>query len=200
MKIIFVIALLFTYLQPAFAGQMYGSFLIGSSRTVDSGNGITESGMSNGLMIGYDVNHYLAIETGYNGLYNSAALSGAGGLANISMSGVELAMLGMWPCNDQFSVFFRLGYGAYASNSSWSGVISGAPYTATNTDSPSGFIYGLGVKYTINKNFDAKFGYNIYNLTGEGSNTITVNNVPTVYTVNGDALIYSIYIAGVTYF
>jgi opacity protein-like surface antigen len=192
--------MLLASLQPALAGQMYGLFSIGSSRTSDLGNGITESGMSNGLMIGYQVNQNLAFEAGYNGLYNAATLSGTNGLANISMSGVELATLGMWPCNDQISVFFRFGYGAYASNSSWSGINSGVQFTAANTDSPTGFIYGLGMKYTISKDFDARLGYNIYNLTGQGSNSIIANNVSTVSFVNGDALIHSIYIAGVTRF
>ena len=87
MKIFFALLLLVISPVSAFADNYYASAILGNSQNIDSGNGITAIGMSNGIMIGYDVNDYFAVETGYSSLYSSAKLAGAGNDGYINLTG-----------------------------------------------------------------------------------------------------------------
>jgi long-subunit fatty acid transport protein len=72
-------------------------------------------------------------------------------------------------------------------------------YIATTTSSPTGMIYGPGIKYAVNKDLNFKMGYNIYNLNGTGLNTVA-GGINSSSNVNGDILIYNIYISVTSHF
>lgn len=200
MKILIAL-FLSSILSSAFAHDFYASAIFENSQSKNSGDGITASGNANGFMIGCDVNEYLAVEAGYNSLFNSARLNGTvGNDAYSDLTGFEFATLGLYPINKEFSVFVRLGYGIYSSNSDWSqSKPTTTGYIATTTSSPTGMIYGPGIKYTVNKDLNFKMGYNIYNLNGTGVNTVA-GGINSSSNVNGDILIYNIYISVTSHF
>lgn len=213
---VLVMGILAALAFPAMASDMYVSASVGSATQASVGTSdITASGTSYKAMLGYNVNQYLATEVGYTSLLSSAALKGSPSGLTASQSfagtqtvnGYEAAILGQFPITNNLSALVRVGYASMKASSSAS--ITGTGYVV-NIDKPSatasGATYGLGAKYSINKSFDVRAGYNIYNLTGTASqNQVTVvGGVPGATTTttgqDGNHFLTEIYVAGAYHF
>jgi OOP family OmpA-OmpF porin len=158
------VALLSALTAPAFAENMYGSLSLGSASDQDlSGAGQSSTGMSYSLLFGYKVNKNFAAEIGYTSLLSSASVTNTAATTETT-NGFEVAGIGSYPINDQFSIFGRLGYASL-----------NASYSPGTTASLSGFVYGPGVQYDISKEIGVRVGYNIYNTQGSSGDSI-VNN------------------------
>lgn len=163
MKKLLVIALLSALTAPAFAENMYGSLSLGNTSDADlTGLGQTASGMSYSLLFGYKVNKNFAAEIGYTSLLSNASITNT--TVTETKNGFEVAGIGSYPINEQFSIYARLGYANL--NASYSPGSS-----ATNT----GLVYGPGVQYDINKEIGVRAGYNIYNTLGSSGDSIDNN-------------------------
>lgn len=206
-KSLLTLALMSAVAAPAYAENMYGSLALGSAASTEltSGSG-TQSGTSYSLMFGYEVNKYLAAEVGYTSLLSSASTSGAKLTGNDTsqsrtntVSGFEIAAAASWPINEQFSVFYRLGYAMMSASASFSGAGTGYTYTGSVPSyNLNGMVYGPGVKYTVTKGMDLRVGYNTYNLPGSYSYSGTSSN-GTAFSAsnqNGDTIINNIYVSG----
>ena len=169
-KNLLVIALLSALTAPAFAEDMYASIGLGSSAIPDDGSGITASGLSYSLLFGYKINKNFAAEVGYTSLLSSATMNGlsAGATGSVTANGFEIAGIGSYPINDQFSVFYRLGYASMSVTPN----VSAPGYTNNTSQTNAGLVYGPGIQYDINKQIGVRVGYNIYNLPGSNGDVI----------------------------
>lgn len=162
-KKLLAVALLSALTVPAFADDMYGSISVGSASDQDlSGLSQTSTGTSYSLLLGYKVNNNFAGEIGYTSLLSNAGVANT--TSTETANGFEVAGVGSYPINEQFSIYGRLGYASL--NQSYS------PGTSATLN---GFVYGPGVQYDINKDFGIRVGYNIYNTQSSSGDSI-INN------------------------
>jgi opacity protein-like surface antigen len=94
---------------------------------------------------------YFAVEAQYNHLGNI----GDPGGNNHSVTGYSLVAVGIYPFNEEWSGFAKLGY---ASTS----------IAITPTDSKkSAATYGIGGQYNINQALGVRVGYDMYSIGGD---------------------------------
>lgn len=164
-------ALLSTLTVPAYSSDLYGSLSLGSTSDIDVNTlNLSSSGMSYGVLFGYNVNKNFAAEVGYSSLLSGASVSNTT-LTTETIDGFEVAGIGSYPIFAQLSLYARLGY---------------VRLTQTYSQSPStnltGFVYGPGIQYDFNKKLGIRVGYNIYNTGGSGGDVILNNaNASAIY-------------------
>lgn len=162
-KKLLAIALSSVLTAPAFADNLYGSLSLGSASDQDlTGASQTSTGTSYSLLLGYKLNNNFAGEVGYTALLSSANVANT--TSTETANGFEVAGIGSYPINDQFSVYGRLGYASL--NQSYS------PGTSATLN---GFVYGPGIQYDFNKEVGIRVGYNIYNTQSSSGDSI-INN------------------------
>lgn len=162
-KKLLAIALLSALTAPAFADNLYGSLSLGNTNDADlTGLGQIASGMSYSLLFGYKANKNFAAEVGYTSLLNGASVANTN--STETKNGFEVAGIGSYPINDQFSVYGRLGY-----------VSLNASYSPGSSATNTGLVYGPGVQYDINKEIGVRVGYNIYNTSSSSGDSIDNN-------------------------
>ena len=115
--------------QSTFAEGMYLAGSLGSSMPtstvksdvdialISAGATNLSSSMGNGtamkFLVGYDFNPNLAIEGGYfdsGTMTYSGTATGATISADVKATGLQVALLGIAPINDKFSLFAKVGY------------------------------------------------------------------------------------------
>jgi OOP family OmpA-OmpF porin len=172
---IFALALLSALTAPVFAENMYASLALGSAFDDDlSGFAQTSTGMSYSLMFGYKINKNFAAEIGYTSLLSTASVANTVATTETA-NGYEVAGVGTYPINEQISAFGRLGYTSLNQNYVLNTAVG-------SIESLSGFVYGLGAQYDINKIIGLRVGYNIYNTQGSrGSSIISNTNISALY-------------------
>ena len=166
---ILLIALLSVFSSPVFSEHMYGSFSLGTASESDLiSAGQTASGMSYSLLFGFHINKNFAYEVGYTSLFSSASVANAA--TKKTLRGIEVAGVGNYPVDEQFSIFARLGYANMDPSYSSGPVV----------ENLVGFDYGLGAQYDINQKISVRAGYNIYNFTSHSGDSIVNNTYASV--------------------
>lgn len=157
--------------QSSFAQGMYGLVAIGSSMPTSSvksdadasmkaaGATNLNTSMSNGtamkLQAGYNVNPNFAVEGGYfdsGTMTYSGTATGATISADIRATGLQIALLGIAPINDKFSIFAKAGYTAVTVKTT--AKVNTATSSSSTDKNNSGF--GLGVTYKISDNLGVR--------------------------------------------
>lgn len=155
MKKITIAVLLSAFVAaPAFAADQ--GFYIGAnvgqaSTSMDNTTLTKKSDTALTVLAGYQVMKYFAVEAQYNHLGNI----GDPGGNNHSVTGYSLVAVGIYPFNEEWSGFAKLGY---ASTS----------IAITPTDSKkSAATYGIGGQYNINQALGVRVGYDMYSIGGD---------------------------------
>ena len=110
--------------------------------------------------LGYAFSPNFAAEVGY---FNSGTLAYSGTYtggtlkSDTTVTGFRLSVVGIAPLSEQFSVFGKLGYGMYTTDSTTAATIS---TTATKTSVNKNSIgYGAGIMYKLVDNISLKASY-----------------------------------------
>jgi OmpA-OmpF porin, OOP family len=97
---------------------------------------------------GYQFNRNLAVEAGYAPLGEVS-----GGNLNLETNAWDLVGVGIWPLNQQFSIYGKLGF--YNAEAKLSGPVSGKKTTTDLT-------YGLGGQFNISRNLGLRLEWQRY--------------------------------------
>ena len=185
-----VAAALSLTMASAFAGDWYAVGSIGQSRIPSDSKGQTDSSLSGlvtglsssmddhdtgyKLQLGYKFTPNWAIEGGYVDLgkfnYN-ATFTGGTASGEVKASGFNLAGIGSYPINDQFSIFGKLGFidakvEASANATGPGGAASGsASATKWKTN------WGFGATYNVTKAWGVRAEWERFNKLGDNNNT-----------------------------
>lgn len=115
-----------------------------------------QSSAVGGIVLGYKFNPYLAVEGQYTGIgkvTDNVSGSAKGDAAS-------LAVLGILPLNENFSLYGKLGVAATKTTVSSS-------LSPMNDATRTGVTYGLGAKYNLNKSIGLRVGWDHYNASIE---------------------------------
>jgi OOP family OmpA-OmpF porin len=116
---------------------------------------------------GYQFMKYVAAEVQYNDLGSPEA-----GGTSFKISGYSVAAVGIYPINDQWSVFARLGYASTK---------LGSPIDNSKSD----VTYGIGGQYNIDRAWGVRVNYDQYKVEtpdpGAEKATTSVPSIGVVY-------------------
>lgn len=196
MKKLALIAVLATLTSaPAYAAE--GFYALGSlgwsSLDIDKGQVDSEltsagaTGLSSStdsgdfaykLQFGYQFNDNFAIEGGYIDLGKasySATFTGGNANAEVKVRGINLSALGIYPINDTFSIFGKVGFidAHVKETASASGPGGSATASASSTDiKPT---VGFGGTYKVNEKVGIRAEYEFFNKLGNHRTTGEAN-------------------------
>lgn len=160
--------------------NQYAGFSYGQGKANTNVNAITASldEKDNGYKIfgGYKFNKYFSTELFYTDL-GSASLSGNNGdtfsyegstyqfIANsasltFDAKTIGLAGVASYPLHKYFEPFVKIGLHRYDLKAT----VSGTNFSASESDTGTDIVYGLGFNIPINESFDIKTEYEKYNL------------------------------------
>ena len=97
-----------------------------------------------GVALGYEVNKNLAVEAGYKSL-ESRSYSCSTGTCDTTVSSYQFSAKGIYPVNDEISVFGRLGMNMLSQTFE-----NGYGYSYSVGESETAVLYGFGASYEIN--------------------------------------------------
>ena len=141
------------------------------------GRGCDSTDFSFGGFGGYQVNRYLSAELGFRSLGKVRAFGGGGSSDNISATVLDFTGMGIWPIEEHFSAYGRLG-GYYATlDTSARGVAS---------QSNSQLTYGGGLQWDFFGRYGVRADWQRYRKVGKESSLYGVN----YYDVLAVALVY----------
>jgi OOP family OmpA-OmpF porin len=112
--------------------------------------------------LGYTFNPNFAAEVGY---FNSGTLAYSGTFtggtvkSDIKITGFRLAVVGIAPLSDQFSVFGKLGYGMYTNDSAATITVGTVAVSASDSVKKNSVGYGAGVMYKLVDNVSLRASY-----------------------------------------
>lgn len=131
---------------PAFAADegFYIGANVGQSST-DKYPFDTKTGTAFSVLGGYQFMKYVAAEVQYNNLGSPKALDGT----KIKIDGYSVAAVGIYPFNDQWSIFAKLGYASTK---------LGSPVDHSKSD-PT---WGIGAKFNIDRAWGVRVNYDQY--------------------------------------
>jgi OOP family OmpA-OmpF porin len=186
MKKITVAAIAITGLlgaSPAFAGDQGWYLLggVGQATGGDSGQSSVDNAVASAggpgfsssmdtptlykLQAGYQLDRNWAVEGGYIGSNNENYTAAGGNLPGLvsssaSVSGWNLAGVGILPLADKFSLLGKLGIAAMQE----SATAQGAGFYASTTGSKTDVTYGIGVKYDFTNAVFVRADLDSYNI------------------------------------
>lgn len=188
---------------PAFAGDVYVLGSVGQSSFSDDKSTVDDALRSVGvtnlsssldksdtgykLQVGYQFTPNLAIEGGYVNLGKekySATFTGGTASADAKASGWNIDALGIWPVNDSFSVFGKIGLidAKVELNATATGPGGSASASVSSTDWKS--TWGVGASYNINKTVGLRAEYEQFvklgNTDTTGESTVSLLSVGVV--------------------
>ena len=141
------------------------------------GRGCDSTDFAFGVFGGYQVNRYLSAELGYRNLGKVRAFGGTSSSDNISAQVWDFTGMGIWPIEERFSAYGRLG-GYYATlDTSARGVAS---------QSNSQLTYGGGLQWDFFGRYGVRADWQRYRKVGKESSLYGVN----YYDVLAVALVY----------
>jgi OOP family OmpA-OmpF porin len=124
------------------------------------------SSMSNGTSmagaLGYAINENFAVEGGYlnsGKMTYSATATGATINVDVTVTAMQVALLGVAPMNDKFSLFGKIGYSWTTAKTS--GTVNSVAITSTSTDKTSTG-YGAGAMYKFTDQLSLRASYEVY--------------------------------------
>ncbi len=162
---LFVASLGTTSIATAGAGDTYAGVSIGNASPDSSG---FDSAIGWKIFGGYELNEILAVEGGYVsfGEMDGPVIPVIVGtnIVNVSTSaeptGFELAAVGNFPINSQFSVFGKVGLLAWDFKVTASALGQSASESTTGTD----VFYGVGGQYEISGNLAVRASWERYTI------------------------------------
>ena len=196
MKKVSIVALLsFAVISSAaFAATegFYADADFGQARYSNATSGFSGASFSNPNAIsiggGYNFNPYVGVEADYSSVGDSSLATVRGGASateKLKTSSLQVAAVGTYPINNQFSLFGKLGLANtkidYTATPGPNTIIVG---TTATSGSKTNLMFGLGGQYNINKQFGIRLQYQDFGkvqLAGAGSPNIGVK----VYSVGG---------------
>ena len=126
------------------------------------------------LQLGYRFNDWLALEGGYIDLgkakYN-ATYAGGSAAAKWKAGGPDLAVLGILPVNDSFSLFGKLGVIDAKTKTKIAATGAAAAVSGKPSDTHAEPIYGLGAMYKLTDNAGLRLEYERVNNVGDSVKT-----------------------------
>jgi len=156
MKIISIIALLFSFITtPALAdnaGKMYIGGDLGSS-TFSNISPFPNPGVFR-FVFGSQFSPNLSAEIGYS-VFGDSTYSGPGGSATLSTTAFQIVAIGILPLSPQFDLTGKLGF---TNNSSKLTSTVGISADESN----SSFLYGVGAQFHLNSQFTFRAQYDDY--------------------------------------
>ena len=162
---LFVASLGSTSIAAAGAGDTYAGFSLGNVSQDASGFDIDDT-IGWKVFAGYALNDVLAIEGGYTTFGDADwGFSGnpppPGFSTSLETTGVEIAAVGNFPINSQFSLFGKVGLLVWDSEISFSGPGSSDSADDTGTD----VFFGFGGQYEIAGNLAVRASWERYTVT-----------------------------------
>jgi OOP family OmpA-OmpF porin len=180
-KNILALIILSAITAPAFAANE-GGYIAIDSGTVSYSNAL--GGPTNTAAFpnpgtvriggGYHLSQNLGIEVGYSIIGNSEiATLGAGGYTEtVKSSSYQIAAVGIFPINDTFEVFGKLGM----ANTKMDYTITGS-ITSSASASKTNLMLGLGGQYNINRNFGIRVQYEDFGKVTVPSSLVRLTDV-----------------------
>jgi hypothetical protein len=130
------------------------------------GRGCDSTDFSFGAFGGYQVNRYLSAELGFRSLGKVRAFGGGGSSDNISATVLDFTGMGIWPIEERFSAYGRLG-GYYATlDTSARGVAS---------QSNSQLTYGGGLQWDFIGGYGVRADWQRYRRVGKENSLYGLN-------------------------
>jgi outer membrane autotransporter protein len=124
------------------------------------------SSMSNGTSmaggLGYAINNNFSVEGMYlntGKMTYSATATGLTVDAGTTVTAMQVALLGVAPMNDKFSLFGKIGYSWTTAKTS--GTVNSVAITSTSTDKTSTG-YGAGAMYKFSDQLSLRASYEVY--------------------------------------
>lgn len=148
MKKVLIVALISSALSmPAFAGDE-GFYAAADLQTWSLSNLGGASNPSAGYRIGagYRFSSNVAAEVGF-----AKSGNGTAGGASYNVSATQVAVVGMYPINDQFDLIGKVGYSANK--------LEGPAIAGCTTCSKNDLMFGIGAQYNINRQFALRLQY-----------------------------------------
>jgi OOP family OmpA-OmpF porin len=171
-KLIGGLLLFSTAAMPAFADD--SGFSIGANWGSTSSN---YSGSKTATAVavegGYQFIKYFAVEVQY-GDFGDIAPSGLG---TMKVSGFRAAGVGIYPLNDQWSIFGKLGVAGIATKISGTGTLLDGNYSKTAAT------YGIGGQFNFDPSVGVRLSVDQYKTGGSRSGIILNNGILTVVTL-----------------
>ncbi|MBL8483330.1 MAG: outer membrane beta-barrel protein [Rhodocyclaceae bacterium] len=126
------------------------------------------------LQLGYQFSPYLAVEGGYIDLGRAdytARFTGGNLDAHVKAQGWNIEAVGIWPINDQFNLFAKLG--AIVARVKVDGNVSGGGITLQAADKVTRTrpTWGIGAGYAFNKNLALRLEYEWFDKLGDTERT-----------------------------
>lgn len=152
------------------SGQDTANLLGASGGTVD------ESRPAYGIFGGYRFTPYIAAELGYEnfGTYHLTINNLGGGSGTLTasdkVSAFRVSAVGIYPVNDSFSVFGKLGMAR--SKTTDDCTVTGATCPST-TDSVTKPVYGIGASVNVTREFGIGLEYDVFTKVGNKDNAFT---------------------------
>jgi OOP family OmpA-OmpF porin len=115
---------------------------------------------------GYQINRNFAVELGYANL-GEISISGGGVRATAESTAWDLVGLGIWPVNNQFSIYGKLG--VYMATVDVS--VSPSAAGESGDDSTTGLTFGAGVRYNFTRNLGLQAEWQRYGKVEAPSDT-----------------------------
>ncbi|MCK4586800.1 MAG: outer membrane beta-barrel protein [Gammaproteobacteria bacterium] len=162
-----VFAATFCLASGANAEGIYAGISLGNASPEDSA---FDSAVGWKLFGGYEVNNNLAIEGGYTSFGEMDGPTIFGFSTSVEPTGFELAAIGSYPINDQFSFFGKLGFLAWDFKVNIDGLGSDS---TTGTD----IFFGLGGKYNLSNNLDLRATWERYTVEGDNIDLLSASVV-----------------------
>lgn len=150
MKNAFAALLLSTVAVSAFAADQ--GFYIGANAgqsSTDTLNLSTKTGTSFSVIGGYQFMKYVAAEIQWNDFGSPTLSTGT----SAKIDGYSAKAVGIYPFNDQWSIFGKLGY----AHTKMGGTVGSSKNDIT---------YGIGGQYNITRNWGVNVNYDLYAVTG----------------------------------
>ncbi len=151
---LFVASLGTTSIAAAGAGDTYAGVSIGNASPDSSG---FDSAIGWKIFGGYSLNDILAVEGGY---VSFGKMDGPSTSSSIESTGFEVAAVGNFPINSQFSLFGKVGLLAWDADINASGPGGSASASETGTD----VFFGLGGQYEISGNLAVRASWERYTM------------------------------------
>lgn len=131
------------------------------------------------LQLGYGLSENFAVEAGYIDFGKSkysASYSGGSASGELKSGGFDLALLGILPVSEEFSLFGKLGVVAANTKSSLTATGSGSAASGKDSAREVLPLVGLGVSYKLSDNLDLRSEYDRVSGLGKSGKTGTMDS------------------------
>jgi len=165
---LFVASLGSTSIAAAGADDAYAGFSVGNA-SPDSSSFDNAIGWK--VFGGYQLNEILAVEGGYISFGEMDGPTESGATTVFEATGLEVAAVGNYPINSQFSIFGKVGLLA------WDGETSNPNPVFSFTDTGTDVFFGLGGQYEISGNLAMRASWESYTMDNFDINFLSASAV-----------------------